>query len=153
MRIQIQTENPKISAQELREATRFMYSLLVEDDDYKRTTIKIVSKPFKKKNRYAVLEPNKKRKPIYTIFLNTKYSRKKQLSSLAHELIHVKQFITEELGGTWEVDGELFTKWYGMDVSEKYVYYTDLPWETEAFGRQFGLYKRYELYKAYKTKV
>lgn len=150
MRIQIINSNPKIPDSELRDAIRFMYRILVEDEDYKRTTIKVISRPLKRRKQASVL-PHPDKKPIYTITLNTRYSKRHQLCSIAHELVHVKQFITEELGATGETeDGEKFTRWYNAKVSEKFCYYHDLPWEVEAFGRQYGLYKRFIYYQKWK---
>lgn len=147
MKIKIVNDNPKIERTELRNACRFMYRLLVNQDDYKKTKINIVSQLFLRKNVYGIIDPNEDKKPIYTIYLNTRYSRKTQLCSLAHELVHVKQFITKELEETWENNGVLFTKWCGKYISEKDIYYNDRPWETESFGRQYGIYKRYEMYR------
>lgn len=57
------------------------------------------------------------------------------LSTLAHEMVHVKQFAKKELD-------PMLTKWNGVKVPKGENYW-DHPWEIEAFGRQQGLYTRF----------
>jgi hypothetical protein len=62
---------------------------------------------------------------------------------LSHELIHVKQYLNGELfdyvSGEVRYKGELFTSKY--QYSEEA--YFESPWEIEAYGREWGLYKMY----------
>lgn len=58
------------------------------------------------------------------------------LETLAHEMVHIKQYITGEL--TWET-GSLY--WKGKNFNPKdYIEYYDLPYEIEAHGRERGLF-------------
>lgn len=61
------------------------------------------------------------------------------VSKLAHELVHVKQYITGEL----KHGKNNITLWKGEKYDEKITDYWDLPWEIEAYGREVGLYTRY----------
>ena len=57
------------------------------------------------------------------------------LRTLAHELVHVKQYIRGEL--TWRDRGLL---WKGVNHNPKnLLHYYDLPYEIEANGREYGL--------------
>ena len=57
------------------------------------------------------------------------------LRTLAHELVHVKQYIRGEL--TWRDAGLL---WKGVNHNPKnLLHYYDLPYEIEALGREYGL--------------
>jgi len=57
------------------------------------------------------------------------------LRTLAHELVHVKQYIRGEL--TWRDAGLL---WKGVNHNPKnLLHYYDLPYEIEAHGREYGL--------------
>ena len=57
------------------------------------------------------------------------------LRVLAHELVHVKQYIIGEL--TWRNAGLL---WKGKNFDpETILDYYDLPYEVEAHGREYGL--------------
>ena len=76
----------------------------------------------------------------FDIYIRTSMSRKNQLSTLAHEFVHVKQYARGEIScflrGTklkWQKD---------MICTEKLNYY-EYPWEIEAFGREVGLYRMY----------
>jgi len=66
---------------------------------------------------------------------------KSTLSSLAHEMVHVKQYakgeIRDMLRGPYDI------KWLGKPFDENGTDYWDLPWEIEAYGREIGLYNRF----------
>lgn len=63
------------------------------------------------------------------------------LTTLAHEMVHLKQFATNELSNS-HVPAHI-SKWQGRSVNEKLVDYWDLPWEIEAHGREKGLFFRF----------
>ena len=61
---------------------------------------------------------------------------------LAHEMVHVKQYVMDELTGV------TYARWMGKDYIDEdnpYSYY-DSPWEIEAYGREIGLIKRWNDY-------
>ena len=58
------------------------------------------------------------------------------LATLAHEMVHVKQYCKKELQ---EIDTATF--WYGKDHS--HLAYEDQPWEKEAFAKSYKLAKEY----------
>ena len=58
------------------------------------------------------------------------------LETVAHEMVHVKQYARHELHPSKEA-------WLGKTVNPKKVSYWDLPWEIEAHGREVGLFVRY----------
>ena len=63
------------------------------------------------------------------------------ISVLAHEMVHVKQYVNGEL-----IDYGQHCSWKGVDYREVEAdtedYYFS-PWEVEAFGIQVGLYRLY----------
>lgn len=62
------------------------------------------------------------------------------MMTLAHEMVHVKQFAMGELEENMNV-------WKGKRFSGKTDYW-DTPWEIEAHGREYGLWSRFaEKYK------
>lgn len=64
--------------------------------------------------------------------------RRKQLCTLAHEMVHIKQIISGEL----EVRlGEL--RWKAKGVLGDF---SDEPWELEAWAREAPLYRAYEAF-------
>jgi hypothetical protein len=63
------------------------------------------------------------------------------LVTLAHEMVHLKQFATRELTSS-HVPAHI-SRWQGREVNENLVNYWDLPWEIEAHGRERGLFYRF----------
>jgi hypothetical protein len=68
--------------------------------------------------------------------------RTNTLLTLAHEVVHVKQYATGELRDYRKRYHR--TRWQGKVVDEHEVYYYDLPWEIEAHGREGGMYIRWQ---------
>jgi hypothetical protein len=58
------------------------------------------------------------------------------LKTLAHEMVHIKQYVYGETN-------ERLTRWKGQRVDSDTVDYWVQPWEIEAFGRETGLYTRW----------
>lgn len=63
-------------------------------------------------------------------------SLRKLLETVAHEMVHVKQFARREMHPSLDT-------WYGKTYNPKKVSYWDLPWEIEAHGREVGLFIRW----------
>lgn len=72
----------------------------------------------------------------FEIKLDKDMSLRKKLLSVAHEMVHVKQFSRKELEHTTSVHKQV---WKGKTWNTKNEYY-DLPWEIEAYGRELGLF-------------
>lgn len=77
----------------------------------------------------------------FMIRLDAEMGRRKMLISLAHEMVHVKQYARGEMRDMFRCDS---TKWKGELVNTKEVDYWDLPWEIDAHGREVGLYERFK---------
>lgn len=60
---------------------------------------------------------------------------RKLLTTVAHEMVHVKQYARRELTGD--------DVWQGKTINPKKVDYWDKPWEIEAHGRECGLFVRW----------
>jgi len=63
----------------------------------------------------------------------------KTLETIAHELVHVKQFARGEMKDLLSVQK---VSWCGKRYDRAEVDYWDLPWEVEAHGREKGLFVR-----------
>ena len=79
----------------------------------------------------------------FEIELSKNQTVRDTLSSLAHEVVHLKQFATGELKDTMRPGN--VSVWHGEHINEDKVDYWDLPFEIEAYGREKGLYTRYAL--------
>lgn len=80
------------------------------------------------------LELDNKRQ--FEIEASNKLSLRKLLETIAHEMVHVKQYARRELHPTTDA-------WCGKTYNPKKVSYWDLPWEIEAHGRETGLFVRW----------
>lgn len=90
---------------------------------------------------------------VFRVMLNMKQINKKAkkplvrmkniLIDLAHELVHVKQYMNSEIFDY--VSGGVRYKGSYFDISyqENEEMYYDSPWEIEAYGREQGLYKMF----------
>lgn len=77
----------------------------------------------------------------FSITLNTTNPRDPLLQTLAHEIVHLKQYVTGEL----EMNNNKYV-WKGKlwkEPSDADDAYFDSPWEIDAYGREGGLTYRY----------
>ena len=72
----------------------------------------------------------------FEIEADRKLRMRKLLETIAHEMVHVKQYARRELHPVHET-------WCGKTYNPKKVSYWDLPWEIEAHGREVGLFVRW----------
>lgn len=82
------------------------------------------------------------RKFVISINIPSKVSLRYIISALAHEMVHVKQFVKNEL-----IDLPSTNFNVSVFKNKKYninkVSYYDQPWEIEAYGRERGLTREY----------
>lgn len=62
------------------------------------------------------------------------------LTTIAHEMVHVKQFAKGEMKDLLSVQK---ISWQGTKYSNDDINYWDRPWEIEAHGREVGLFIRW----------
>lgn len=75
-------------------------------------------------------------KRTFELEIDKSQSLRSLLETVAHEMVHVKQYARRELNPNKEV-------WMGKTYNPKNINYWDLPWEIEAHGREVGLFVRY----------
>lgn len=141
MKVYIRKKNFKLSRKELLYASKWMLHQLLSPKLCKNIVIIIHNKKddeTRGTTQCIKVHDNKAR--TFKICIDPDLSRKNQLQTLAHELVHVKQYAKGEL--SWkEVNNRV--KWNRELIDESKTNYFDLPWEIEAFGREYGLYIRY----------
>ena len=76
----------------------------------------------------------------YTIELDSSISIRNILINLAHEMVHVKQWIKGEM---YEYETPNMVRFMKKKYDMSDMDYYDYPWEIEAFGRQLGLFVRW----------
>ena len=74
-------------------------------------------------------------KGSYAIEIDKRQSMRRFLETVAHEMVHVKQYCRNEMSGR--------DTWHGKFINPKTTEYWDLPWEIEAHGREVGLFIRW----------
>ena len=75
----------------------------------------------------------------FTITVDSTGSKRRIMETIAHEMVHVKQYSKGELVDLSR-SGE--TRWQNKMVSNNTNYW-DLPWEIEAHGKELGLFIRW----------
>ena len=78
----------------------------------------------------------------YTITLDPKFSKRKILIALAHEMVHLKQYHSRKF--TYNKQNKMH-RFNGKSYREGMNYW-NRPWEIEAFGRELGLYRMFMEY-------
>ena len=77
----------------------------------------------------------------FTIELDATMSIRNILITLAHEMVHVKQWAKDEMYEYYNTPN--MVRFKGEKMYQNEVDYWDYPWEIEAFGRQLGLFVRF----------
>ena len=72
----------------------------------------------------------------FEIELNPNIGARRILETLAHEMVHVKQFALCETN-------QSLTRWKGIKIKEEDYYIQ--PWEVEAFGLEVGLFTKFAI--------
>jgi hypothetical protein len=85
----------------------------------------------------SVLKCNKSNQPrSFLIEIHPGIGARRILETLAHEMVHVKQYVNGELN-------DRLSAWCGVKVDSTKVDYWSHPWEIDAFGRETGLLYKY----------
>lgn len=99
----------------------------------------VVSSNMREHGMCSIADYNASNKPrCFDIEVRKKKSIKSMVQTLAHEMVHVKQFATNEMN-------EMDSTWKGKRVNLRKLTYIELPWEAEAFEREHELLSKYTL--------
>ena len=88
----------------------------------------------------AIWEDESGRPKEFTIELDCNTKVRNILITLAHEMVHVKQWAKNEMYEYYKGDEVRFMK-TKYDMND--LNYWDFPWEIEAYGKQLGLFIRF----------
>ena len=123
--------------EDIREACNFLVNKLLPRKKILHITIKRRKKLIKKSGTYGECwqldAPHS-----FEILLDSSLSRKDCLTTLAHELVHVKQFSRNELKFGHSIDTWCGKKYYHGAA------YESLPWEKEATKLETVLYEEFK---------
>ena len=104
--------------------------------------IQLVPNLMKKEEVYgdSCWEDNNWRPREFSIRADSKLRMRRMLETIAHEMVHVKQFAKGEMVDLATSDK---IRWCGKMFEEKESNYYDYPWEIEAQGKEIGLFVRW----------
>ena len=88
----------------------------------------------------AIWEDDSYRPKEFTIELDCGMKVRSILITLAHEMVHVKQWVKNEM---YEYTVPGLVRFHKTKFNMNEVSYWDYPWEIEAYGRQLGLFVRF----------
>lgn len=141
MQLRIIGQSPKITRKELRYATKWIAGKLMSPQLIPHLKLSIILKPIKSMGLVEVVEPENYRPPReFKIYIDQKESRPNIIKTIGHELVHVKQYAKGELKEPYRGAA---IKWKGRNFDTDQLEYWDQEWEIEAYGREYGLWKRY----------
>jgi hypothetical protein len=144
MRLKIFQKSQAVDNWMIRTASRFYINeLMGKDHQDIGVEVKFNSKLLSKKGfRGTVTWTDNRQYPRkFQIEIDSRLSKKQTLLTLAHEFVHVKQYVYGELRDSSDCK---HVNWRGRSilVNDDNIreYYTS-PWEIDAFGRAHGLYE------------
>lgn len=142
MKITIEGKPNKLTRQEVIEAVNIFSEQLMSSRLRNTLEINIHFKYMTDYKGLCVWLFDNHRPKDYEIIINNAYGKKTQLMSLAHELVHVKQWATGQMKDLiLHSDTVRYNDKYYNVENENY-YFT--PWEVEAYGLEIGLYEQYK---------
>lgn len=87
----------------------------------------------------GVIDYNESNKPReFEIEINPLIGSHDILETLAHEMVHIKQYVYGETN-------EYGTRWRGQRINTENMDYYDEPWEIEAYGLSTGLFTKFAI--------
>lgn len=144
-------------ANELEEAARFFAAQLLHPRTVQNLQIDLERDRKLDVMGECVSEDETKNPRWFTITLRGARDDDDMIKTLAHEMVHVKQYAKNELGkelalATKGKGLKIATRWQGefWKPSKKEDAYWDAPWEIEAYGREVGLYMKWMEHKGKK---
>ena len=107
--------------------------------------IKLIPRLLEKEEVYgdSIYEDDNWRPREFTIQADSKLKLRRLLETIAHEMVHVKQFAKGEMVDVVRANK---IRWHGVDFDDEDKSYYDQPWEIEAHGRECGLFIQWAEY-------
>lgn len=148
MRLSVEGFTEK-QTRELVHATQFFANLLMHRNMIRNLTIDIERERSLDVQGQVINEDDTKRSRWFTISLRGARGDDHLVKTLAHEMVHVKQYAKNELSKELVVSKgnrvKMCSVWRGEQWTPRRNEdeYWDSPWEIEAFGKEVGLYHRW----------
>ena len=137
------------NADKLEEAARFFAAQLLHPRTVQKLEIDLEIVRTLDVTGECISEDDHKNPRYFTIRLK-RQPLDEMIKTLAHEMVHVKQYAKNELGKELALARggkglRIVTRWQGefWTPSKKEDGYWDAPWEIEAYGREVGLHHKW----------
>lgn len=142
MKINLEGRTKKMCAAEVKFAVAFFAQYLMGTRLAKNLEIDIMFETHDIADGHCAPIDAERRPRMFEIGINPNLQRYKMLQTLAHEMVHVKQYAKGELSNNMK-SAKFNGKTHSMPKTlEEYL---NSPWEIEAFGRDRGLYVLYSI--------
>lgn len=142
MRVKIKGKSKALSERIIREALWFYADCLTNIRDFRKLHITLTFSRKVVPSQAHMYPPHKKR---YRITASSRSGPYQLLQNLAHEMIHVQQYLDGKM-----TEKSMGTAWNGRvykgDFQKDNDAYFNAPWEIDARGRDYWLYKRCRLH-------
>ena len=106
--------------------------------------IALVKDLFVKEGSYGdveVLDENARRPKKFKIRVDSSMAMRPLLTTIAHEMVHIKQYATEEMKGLSRRTSFIPMTKYRGELFVDHMNYWEQPWEIEAHGWERGLFE------------
>ena len=89
----------------------------------------------------------------YDIILNKEMGERRILTTLAHEMVHARQYASYQYVAYRRETMLHLVKYDGIQYNLNEINYWDCPWEIDAAGRELGMYSRFIDHMVEKGKI
>ena len=140
MKISVKGKNDVLSKKHIRYIVKLFGKLILNPQLYPNINL-LVQNMNLSVNTWGycgISDIEEKRPRSFEILLNTNISKNKQIKTLAHEMVHIKQYVYGETN-------EYGTRWRGQRINTENMDYYDEPWEIEAYGLSTGLFTKFAI--------
>jgi len=144
MKVSVRGQNNVLSKKEIRHSVSFFGNILLGKRLSDNIYVEVYNEAYDL-NDMGFCNPFdfEERSPReFELLLNRNLSRPEQLLTIAHEMVHVKQFALNE----FKVFDNYEYKWRGKKVRHPRKKHFNLPWEREAIASEPWLMHFYEQY-------
>ena len=125
MKISVKGKNDILTKKHIRYTIKLFGKHLLSSKLYPNINILVQSMNLDVWGYCGIADINERKPRTFEILLNSSLSKNKQLTTLAHEMVHVKPYATLELN-------EQMNMWQGNYINSDVVPYMQQPWEIEA---------------------
>lgn len=135
MKCRVRNVKSKLLKKQITESVKFYSQRLMHPNLHRNIHVTVLFDKMKH-DEYAECYPTFVQQRPRNFIIRLKKGIKKPFHALAHEMIHVKQY----------AKGELclhHTKWKNTHISKNMPYHL-LPWEKEAYRKDYPLYREYK---------